>query len=304
MLAAHVGMRHRPECTLWRNVPIVSTPAPHVELACPDCRGALDAETLRCGQCGRAFSTSPEGVPELLPSSLLGETEQRQHALYSAVAHEYDDVFPRHVAEHYISKRTNLVKALLPLGGLVLDVGCGTGQLASAIAGHGYDVFGVDLAASMVARARQRGLSGTYAGITTALPFAEGSFDLALTVATLHHLETPERVAATVDEMGRVVKRGGFVVLWDHNPANPYWPILMKRVPQDSGDERLVPLAELLADVRNSGLRIHKVLRSGFTPDFLPSALAKPWNLVEKFVELTPGVNVFAAHNVVIARKP
>ena len=83
-----------------------------------------------------------------------------------------------------------------------------------------------------------RGLSGTFAGVTTALPFADNSFDLTLTVATLHHLETPERVAATVDEMGRVVRHGGFVVLWDHNPANPYWPILMKRVPQDSGDEQ------------------------------------------------------------------
>jgi SAM-dependent methyltransferase len=235
---------------------------------------------------------------------MLGDTEQRQHALYAAVAHEYDDVFPRHVAEHYLHKRTSLVKQLLPMGGLVLDVGCGTGQLAEAIAASGFDVFGVDLSASMVARARQRGLSGTFAGVTTALPFAEGSFDLALTVATLHHLETPERVAATVSEMGRVVKRGGFIVLWDHNPSNPYWPILMKRVPQDSGDERLVPLDELLADVRAAGLRVHKVLRSGFTPDFLPAALETPWNLVERMVEVTPGLSILAAHNVVIAQRP
>src|SRR5260370_26472950 len=173
---------------------------------------------------------------------MLGDTEQRQHALYAAVAHEYDDVFPRHVAEHYIDKRTGLIKELLPLGGLVLDVGCGTGQLGSAIASEGFDVFGVDLSASMVARARERGLVGTFAGVTTALPFADNSFDLALTVATLHHLETPQRVATTVQEMARVVQRGGFVVLCDHNPANTYWPILLKRVPHDSRNERLAPL--------------------------------------------------------------
>jgi SAM-dependent methyltransferase len=239
-----------------------------------------------------------------LPSALLGDTEQRQHALYAAVAHEYDDVFPRHVAEHYIDKRTGLIKDLLPMGGLVLDVGCGTGQLGSAIASEGYDVFGVDLSPAMVARARERGLVGTYAAITTALPFVDDSFDLVLTVATLHHLETPERVASTVAEMGRVVKRGGFVVLWDHNPANPYWPILMKRVPQDSGDERLVPLAELLQDVDAASLRVHRSFRSGFTPDFLPLALAGFWRLVERTVEITPGLNIFAAHNVVVARKP
>jgi len=283
-------------------MPIVSSPAPRVALACPDCRAAVSGDPLSCVGCGREFSTTL-GIPELLPSNLVGDTEQRQHALYTAVAHEYDDVFPKHVAEHYIDKRTNLVKDLLPLGGLVLDVGCGTGQLGAAIAAAGYDVFGVDLSASMVAKARERGLQGTYAGVTTALPFANGSFDLALTVATLHHLETPERVAATVSEMGRVVKRGGFVVLWDHNPSNPYWPILMKRVPQDSGDERLVPRDELLRDVHASGLQVHRVLRSGFTPDFLPAALATPWSWVERLVEITPGVNVMAAHNVVVARR-
>ena len=284
-------------------MPIVSTSPPAVPLACPDCRGSIDGEPLRCVDCGRVFNTV-DGVPELLPRALGGDTEHRQHALYAAMADEYDDVFPRHVAEHYIDKRTALVKDLLPMGGLVLDVGCGTGQLGAAIAAEGFDVFGVDLSASMLARARARGLAGTYSGVTTALPFADGAFDLALTVATLHHLETPERVAATVTEMGRVVRSGGFVVLWDHNPANPYWPILMKRVPQDSGDERLVPLAELLQDVHGAGLIVHRVFRSGFTPDFLPAALAGPWNVVERIVEVVPGVNVLAAHNVVVARKP
>jgi SAM-dependent methyltransferase len=281
----------------------VSVPPPIVDLACPDCRGKVSGAPLRCQGCGRKFEHQ-QGIPLLLPRALLDDTEARQQALYSAVAHEYDDVFPRHVAEHYINKRTGLIKQLLPLGGLVLDVGCGTGQLAAAIASEGFSTFGVDISASMLQRARQRGLVATFAGITSALPFADNSFDLALTVATLHHLETPARVAATVNEMGRVVKRGGFVVLWDHNPANPYWPILMKRVPQDSGDERLVPLGELLGDVASSGLRPYRVFRSGFTPDFLPRSLAGTWRVVERLVEITPGVNVLAAHNVVVAQKP
>jgi SAM-dependent methyltransferase len=255
-----------------------------------------------CSQCGRPFEVL-DGVPVLLPRALLDDAEARQHALYDHVAHEYDDVFRPHVAEHYLEKRLGLVKALLPMGGVVLDVGCGTGRLGATLAGEGYDVFGADLSPGMVRKARERGLAGAYAAATTALPFADNSFDLALTVATLHHLETPDRVARTVSEMGRVVKHGHFVVLWDHNPSNPYWPILMKRVPQDSGDERLVPLAELLAAVRAAGLAPHRVFRSGFTPDFLPALLARPWRWVERAVEVTPGVNVLAAHNVVVARK-
>lgn len=255
-----------------------------------------------CSGCGRAFEERG-GVPLLLPRALWDNVEQRQQALYNNVAHEYDDVFPRHIARHYVEKRTRLVRDLIPMGGLVLDVGCGTGVLGAAVAAEGYDVFGADLSPEMVGKARARGLAGAYAAVTTALPFADGSFDLALTVATLHHLETAARVASTVAEMGRVVKRGGFVVLWDHNPSNPYWPILMRRVPQDSGDERLVPRSELLAAVRAAGLRPRRVFRSGFTPDFLPLPLYEPWRLVERVVEAVPGLNLLAAHNVVVAQK-
>ena len=272
-------------------------------LACPDCGARLEGEEPpRCPRCGRVFEVE-SGIPLLLPTALPDSTEARQHALYTEVAHEYDDVFPRHIADHYIEKRTGLIKDLLPMGGLVLDVGCGTGQLGAAIAGEGYDVFGVDLAPSMIRRARERGLVGTFVAVTTALPFVEDTFDLALTVATLHHLETPGRVAATVSQMARVVRPGGYVVLWDHNPANPYWPILMRRVPQDSGDERLVPLAELLVDVRQAGLWPERVFRSGFTPDFLPARLTQPWRWLERLAEVTPGLNTLAAHNVVVARK-
>jgi SAM-dependent methyltransferase len=283
--------------------PLVSVPPPTVALICPDCRAPLADDDLRCGACGQQFERLDD-VPVLLPSSFLSDTETRQHVLYEHVAHEYDDVFPRHVAEHYLDKRTGLVKELLPQGGMVLDVGCGTGRLGSAIAGEGYDVFGADLSPSMVRKARDRGLRATYVATTTVLPFADDSFDLALTVATLHHLETPRRVADTVEEMGRIVRPGGFVVLWDHNPSNPYWPILMKRVPQDSGDERLVPLEELLADVRAVRLQPFEVFRSGFTPDFLPLKLAPAWVWVERIVERTPGLSLLAAHNVVVARKP
>ena len=66
----------------------------------------------------------------------------------------------------------------------------------------------------------------------------------------------------------------------------------------------MVPRDELLRDTRAAGLQIHQVLRSGFTPDFLPVQLARPWCWVERVVESTPGLNVLAAHNVVVARKP
>jgi ubiquinone/menaquinone biosynthesis C-methylase UbiE len=246
---------------------------------------------------------APRGATIPGGGTAVDDAEVRQRALYDQVAGDYDEVFPSHVSEHYRLKRAALVRDLLPPGGQILDVGCGTGHLAAGLIGAGYRVAGIDLSPGMVLAARTRGVDNTVVASASRLPFGDHSFDLVLTVATLHHLETEERVGDTIAEMGRVVRPGGFVVLWDHNPSNPYWPLLMSRVPQDSGQERLVPMSELLADVQRAGLSAHRVGRSGFMPDFLPRWLASPWRWIERAAEAAPGINRLAAHNVVVARK-
>jgi SAM-dependent methyltransferase len=245
-----------------------------------------------------------DGVPVLLLSREADAVTGRQQALYDHVAHDYDEVFKPHVAEHYLRKRTAVVRELLPFGGNVLDVGCGTGALAGWIQRAGYDVTGVDASTGMLVEALENGVGAVFAAYSSALPFEDGTFDLSLSVATMHHLETPERVADTIYEMGRVVRSGGYVLIWDHNPLNPYWPILMKRVPQDHGDERLVSVWEILDGVRQAGLHPVRAARTGLVPDFMPAAVMPVWTRVEQFVEANPVLSLFAAHNVVVAQKP
>jgi SAM-dependent methyltransferase len=273
-------------------------------LACPGCRTALSGagDTLTCTGCSTTYRRE-QGVPLLFARAGASDDVGRVQAHYDHLAHEYDGVFSPHVTGHYLDKRLGIVRALLR-SGRVLDVGCGTGALAGHLALAGYDVTGVDVSPGMLAEAERRGLAGVYACFSTALPFVDGSFDLALTVATLHHLETPVRVAFTIAEMARVVKSGGYVLLWDHNPLNPYWPILMRRVPQDSGEERLVPLPEILADVREAGLELVAARRLGLIPDFTPARVMPLARAAERVVETVPPLSVFAAHNVVVARKP
>ncbi len=80
-----------------------------------------------------------------------------------------------------------------------------------------------------------------------------GSFDLVLTVAALHHIADPVAVRATLAEMVRVCRPGGRIVVWDHNPRNPDWKLLMARVPQDDGTERLIGEREVLDGIRSGG---------------------------------------------------
>ncbi|HYU20117.1 MAG TPA: methyltransferase domain-containing protein [Chloroflexota bacterium] len=282
--------------------PALSSP---IRPVCPACRTLLDrsGEWLTCPTCRLDYPLR-NGVPELFLSREADQATGRVQALYDHVAHDYDEVFSSHVTEHYLRKRTTLVNELLPSGGSVLDVGCGTGALAGRIQRLGFDVVGVDASAGMLAQALEHGVGAVYAAYSTALPFEDGSFDLALSVATMHHLETAERVAATIAEMGRVVRSGGHVLVWDHNPLNPYWPILMRRVPQDHGDERLVSVWEVLEANRAAGLRPECAARMGLVPDFMPRGLMPFWRRVEAMVEANPVLSLFAAHNVVIARKP
>ena len=243
-------------------------------------------------------------MPVLLLSQEADAVTGRQQALYDHVAHDYDEVFKPHVAEHYLRKRTAVVRDLLPFGGTVLDVGAGPERWPAGFSGPASTWSAWTSQPGCWPR-RWRTASGRSTRPTpSALPFEDGVFDLALSVATMHHLETPERVADTIAEMGRVVRPGGFVLIWDHNPLNPYWPILMKRVPQDHGDERLVSVWEILDGVRQAGLNPVRAARTGLVPDFMPAAIMPIWTRVEQFVEANPVLSLFAAHNVVVAQKP
>ncbi len=139
------------------------------------------------------------------------------------------------------------------------------------LASSGYEVVGVDPSEGMleVLRRRSPEIRAIHAS-GTALPFSDDSFDLVLTVAVMHHIADPHDVRQTLAEMVRVVRAGGRVLIWDHNPRNPYWGRLMARVPQDTGEERLIGEAEIVAGLRCAGAQILDASQLGLVPDFTP----------------------------------
>jgi SAM-dependent methyltransferase len=140
-------------------------------------------------------------------------------------------------------------------------------------------------------------------GSGTALPFAEDSFDLVLSVATLHHIADAREVRRTLSEMVRVAKPGGLMLVWDHNPRNPYWGRLMARVPQDTGEERLIGEDELIGGLRDAGAEVVFSVQLGMVPDFTPRAMLGAAAAAERAIERTPLVRRLCAHNVILAAK-
>jgi SAM-dependent methyltransferase len=222
---------------------------------------------------------------------------------FDRIADDYDDSLPAHVVDHYLEKRASFVIEHCPRGS-ALDVGCGTGALAARLADAGYEMVGVDPSEGMLGVLEQRtskvrGVRGS----GTALEFPDSSFDLVYCVAVMHHIAEPEDVRQTLFEMVRVTRPGGRVLIWDHNPRNPYWRLLMARVPQDTGEERLVGVDELLRGLADAGAEPILVTRSGMVPDFTPRSLLGAAAAAERAVERTPLVRGICAHNVVLASK-
>ncbi|MCC6967370.1 MAG: class I SAM-dependent methyltransferase [Nitrospira sp.] len=105
-------------------------------------------------------------------------------------------------------------------GATLLDVGCGSGQLALIAAKDGLAVTGVDIAPNWVERARARaqaeGLRATFdEGDAEALPYADKSFDLVVSVLGAMFAPQPDLVA---QELLRVCVPGGTVAMANWTP--------------------------------------------------------------------------------------
>jgi SAM-dependent methyltransferase len=136
-------------------------------------------------------------------------------------------------------------------GESVLDVGSGTGALASAIleAKPRTQVVGVDAAPAYVSTARMRAPRGArfVVGNAEALDFADDTFERALSLLTLNFVRDP---AQAVAEQMRVTHPGGVVAaaVWDYGGAMPmlrvFWEEAVAIDPKAAAsDERGMPLS-------------------------------------------------------------
>jgi SAM-dependent methyltransferase len=113
------------------------------------------------------------------------EADPQTRAYFDARAQPFDRLYDprpglrgRFDAWVYGRLRWTLERTLAELGDLsgkrVLDIGCGSGRYAVALAERGADVLGVDLSPAMLALARER---ATSRGVSERCRFVEGDFD-------------------------------------------------------------------------------------------------------------------------------
>lgn len=124
------------------------------------------------------------------------EPFERHTDRYDAWFEAYADVYRSEVAA---------LRRLTPETGDGIEIGVGTGRFAAPL---GIEV-GVDPATEMLVTARDRGIEPVE-GIAESLPFADGSFDVALIVTTVCFVDDVPR---TLAEAHRVLRPGGSLVI-------------------------------------------------------------------------------------------
>lgn len=140
---------------------------------------------------------------------------------------------------------SNLLAAAHP-GLRVLDVGCGTGRVALALAMRGCDATGIDVnAAALAAADREAQHAGValrcrftaFDGVT--LPFTGASFDVAVAVALLTVVHPAAARVALLAEIRRVLAPGGSLHIADFAPApdDPHYAARYERGRAETGEE-------------------------------------------------------------------
>ncbi len=138
----------------------------------------------------------------------------------------------------------------------VLEVGCGQGALAAALAEAGLDVTASDQSRQMVATTAARGIKAFQADVQQ-LPFDDGAFDLVVAAYMLYHVPDLPRA---LKEIARVLSPGGHLVAITNSGHKlaEMWTLVGRSLGEDgeaetfsreSGHEQLIPFFDAVERV-------------------------------------------------------
>ena len=107
-------------------------------------------------------------------------------------------------------------------GETILDAGCGTGIFTADIINAGANIVGLELSNTMVCRAQAKFEGQAFfpvQGDLARLPFADSTFHKAVSITAIEFIEDAR---AAIDELFRVTKAGGVIVVATLNSLSPW----------------------------------------------------------------------------------
>lgn len=127
----------------------------------------------------------------------------------------------------YFKNRKKIVLSMFDFrNSKVLDVGCGPGVFSKEILKKGNKLWGIDLSSKMIQEVKKR-MNGEYpkaifsTGDICNLNFPNNFFDVVVAIGVLEYIKDDKKAFS---ELGRVVKKGGILIVTVINKHNPnYW---------------------------------------------------------------------------------
>lgn len=143
-----------------------------------------------------------------------------------------------------------IIYELNPGENKILDVGGGTGRISESIKKFQNcgEIYLLDNNKEMLKEAYKRNLENIVYGFSHDMPFSNEFFDMVICVDALHHFESPER---SILEMGRVLKPGGKLIIYDFKPES-FLTKILTAFEESLGEPGSFLSPEKLEDLLNS----------------------------------------------------
>jgi SAM-dependent methyltransferase len=171
--------------------------------------------------------------------------------------------------DFFMQAKADLIERRLRVEGLLeprplarcVDIGCGIGTMHPYVNGMFASIDGCDISEESIERARGENPDVRYSTYRApTLPYADDSFDFAVTVCVVHHVPPPDWPGFFA-EMRRVLRPGGLACVIEHNPFNPATRLAVMRCPFDE-DAVLLRSGATLKLMRQAGF--HDATREFF----------------------------------------
>jgi SAM-dependent methyltransferase len=199
----------------------------HPLTACPGCGGDRSSaislggrhELRRCASCELVYAPEYADPDDVYTEGYLtGDTEFGLDLFHP--------LFQEFLA-FAAAKRLDIIEALQPRRGRLLDVGCGSGEVLAVARDRGWEVAGAEPVPQSAEIARGRGLDVRSALLDDA-GFEEASFDVVTAFHVLEHIPTG---VAFLRDLARYARPGGLVVVevpnwgsFDRERKGAEWP--------------------------------------------------------------------------------
>lgn len=185
---------------------------------CPQCKSCLKWEEQRCSSCGRPFQVDND-IFDFILDRRMEEQNWTEIELHQSLAQEYQKRYQNDFSVVYSDYWNRQFISHLPGNSeIILDCGCGTGDLIRGVLPYGKRIVGMDISKAMLRQIKKttnvREKVIRVASPGESFPFAGEIFDVVCFRGSLHHMANE---VLALKEAHRTLKTGGTLMISEPN---------------------------------------------------------------------------------------